>query len=99
MTESTPVAGAGRPRPGTWVVVPTYNEADNVGPITAAILDALPAATILVVDDDSPDGTGRLAESLAAADARIQVLHRVAKEGLGRAYLDGFAIALAGGAE
>ena len=96
---ASPVAGAGLPRPGIWVIVPTYNEADNVGPITAAILDALPAATVLVVDDDSPDGTGRMAEALAAAEPRIQVLHRVAKQGLGRAYLDGFAIALAGGAE
>ena len=86
-------AGAGDlpPGAGVWVILPTYNEADNVGPITAAILDALPAATVLVVDDDSPDGTGRLADELAAADPRIRVLHRAAKQGLGRAYLDGFA--------
>ncbi len=83
---------------GVWVVVPTYNEADNVGPISASILAALPAARLLVVDDDSPDGTGRLADELAAADPRVQVLHRNAKQGIGRAYLDGFAVALDGGA-
>lgn len=89
---------AGAAGAGVWVVVPTYDEADNVGPIAAAILDALPAATVLIVDDDSPDGTGRLADELAAADARIRVLHRAARQGLGRAYLDGFAVALDGGA-
>jgi dolichol-phosphate mannosyltransferase len=83
---------------GVWVIVPTYNEADNVGPISAAILSALPAATLLVVDDDSPDGTGRFADELAAANRRVKVLHRAAKQGLGRAYLDGFAVALNGGA-
>ena len=88
----------GAPGAGVWVVVPTYDEADNVGPISAAILDALPAATVLVVDDNSPDGTGRLADELAAAEPRIRVLHRAAKQGLGRAYLDGFATALDGGA-
>jgi dolichol-phosphate mannosyltransferase len=81
-----------------WVVLPTYNEADNLGPITSAILAAMPAATLLVVDDNSPDGTGRLADDLAAGDARVQVLHRAVKQGLGRAYLDGFATALGGGA-
>jgi len=83
---------------GTWVVLPTYDEADNVGPITAAILLALPEAHVLIVDDDSPDGTGRLADELAANDPRIRVRHRAAKQGLGRAYLDGFAIALESGA-
>lgn len=99
----TPRAGVDDPSPGApgagvWVVVPTYNEADNLEPITAAILDVLPTATILVVDDNSPDGTGRLADQLAAGDSRIRVLHRSAKEGLGRAYLDGFAVALESGA-
>ena len=83
----------------TWVVVPTYNEADNLRPLAAAILAALPAATILVVDDSSPDGTGRIADELAAADPRIRVRHRPAKQGLGRAYLDGFSVALAGGGD
>jgi dolichol-phosphate mannosyltransferase len=85
-------------RASVWVILPTYDEADNIGPISAAILEALPAATLLVVDDESPDGTGRLADALAAADPRIRVRHRPIKQGLGRAYLDGFGVALAGGA-
>lgn len=84
---------------GTWVVLPTYDEAENVTPMCQAILAALPGATLLVVDDGSPDGTGHIADALAAADARIRVRHRAAKQGLGRAYLDGFSVALAGGAE
>jgi dolichol-phosphate mannosyltransferase len=83
---------------GAWVVLPTYNEADNVVGISAAILAALPGATLLVVDDGSPDGTGALADGLASADPRVRVCHRPAKQGLGRAYLEGFRIALAGGA-
>jgi dolichol-phosphate mannosyltransferase len=90
---SEPEAGS-----GVWVILPTYDEADNIGPISAAILAALPEGTLLVVDDDSPDGTGRLADALAAADPRIRVRHRSLKQGLGRAYLDGFGVALAGGA-
>ena len=90
--------GAGRPGAGVWVILPTYNEADNLGPISAAVLAVLPGATLLVVDDDSPDGTGRLADDLATADQRVRVLHRTLKQGLGRAYLDGFGVALAGGA-
>ena len=96
---ASPVADSpGGPGAGVWVVLPTYNEAENLGPIASAILTTLPAATLLVVDDESPDGTGRLADELATADPRVQVLHRGAKQGLGRAYLDGFATALAGGA-
>jgi dolichol-phosphate mannosyltransferase len=83
---------------GVWVILPTYNEADNLDPIAAAILEALPSATLLVVDDESPDGTGRLADALAAVDSRVRVRHRPVKQGLGRAYLDGFGVALAGGA-
>jgi dolichol-phosphate mannosyltransferase len=83
---------------GTWIVLPTYNEAENVGPISLAILAALPQATLLIVDDGSPDGTGRIADELAAVDSRIRVRHRASKQGLGRAYLDGFGIALAGDA-
>jgi dolichol-phosphate mannosyltransferase len=85
------------PGAGTWVVLPTYNEAENLGPIASAILAALPGAILLVVDDNSPDGTGRLADELAAGDPRVRVLHRAAKQGLGRAYLDGFARALGEG--
>jgi dolichol-phosphate mannosyltransferase len=72
------------------MIVPTYNERDNVGPITEAILDVLPAARILIVDDASPDGTGELADRLSAANPAISVLHRKGKEGLGRAYVDAF---------
>jgi dolichol-phosphate mannosyltransferase len=94
-------ATAGEPAPlgaGAWVVLPTYNEADNLPGIGAAILDALPGATLLVVDDGSPDGTGDLADGLAAADERVRVRHRALKQGLGRAYLDGFGVALTAGA-
>ena len=83
---------------GSWVVLPTYNEADNLLGISEAILDALPGAMLLVVDDSSPDGTGRLADELAAADPRVRVHHRPAKQGLGRAYLDGFRVASGAGA-
>jgi dolichol-phosphate mannosyltransferase len=83
---------------GTWVVLPTYNEADNLEAIATAILEALPGAALLVVDDGSPDGTGDIADRLAAADPRVHVRHRPAKQGLGRAYLDGFRIALDAGA-
>ncbi len=83
---------------GTWVILPTYDEADNIRPITAAILAALPGVNLLVVDDGSPDGTGTIADELAAADPRIRVRHRSSKQGLGKAYLDGFGIALDGGA-
>ena len=84
---------------GTWVVLPTYEEAENLPGIAAAILEALPAATLLVVDDGSPDGTGILADRMAEDDPRVRVRHRPAKAGLGRAYLDGFRVALDGGAE
>jgi len=84
---------------GAWVVLPTYDEAENLPGIATAILASLPGATLLVVDDGSPDGTGAIAEALAAAEPRIRVRHRPGKAGLGRAYLDGFAVALAGGAE
>jgi dolichol-phosphate mannosyltransferase len=83
---------------GTWVVLPTYDEAENLPGIAAAILAALPAATLLVVDDGSPDGTGELADGMAAEDPRIRVRHRPGKAGLGRAYLDGFQVALEVGA-
>jgi dolichol-phosphate mannosyltransferase len=79
------------------VCIPTYNEADNLGPITQAVLKAEPRVDILVVDDNSPDGTGKLADQLAAQEPRIRVLHREKKEGLGRAYLAAFRWALAEG--
>jgi dolichol-phosphate mannosyltransferase len=79
------------------VVLPTYNERENVPRIVPAILAASPSVDVLVVDDDSPDGTGKLADDLAARDPRVRVLHRNRKEGLGRAYLAGFADALGAG--
>jgi dolichol-phosphate mannosyltransferase len=75
---------------GVWVVLPTYNERENLEPISAAILEALPEASLLIVDDNSPDGTGALADTLSARDARIAVLHRPGKQGLGVAYRHGF---------
>ena len=77
------------------VIVPTYNESDNVTRIVPLILAQDPGLEVLVVDDNSPDGTGALADAMAAEDARVHVLHRPAKEGLGRAYLAGFRWALA----
>ena len=76
------------------VVIPTYNEAGNLPLIVPAVLGQDPRLEILVVDDNSPDGTGTIADGLAAADPRVHVLHRAAKEGLGRAYLAGFRWAL-----
>jgi dolichol-phosphate mannosyltransferase len=76
------------------VIVPTYNESENVTRIVPRILEQDPRLDVLVVDDNSPDGTGRLADELAAADSRVHVLHREEKAGLGRAYLAGFRWAL-----
>ncbi len=81
------------------VIIPTYNEAANLGPITARLRAAAPAVDILVVDDNSPDGTGRLADELAASDPQLQVLHRTVKDGLGGAYLAGFGWGLERGYE
>jgi dolichol-phosphate mannosyltransferase len=77
------------------VVVPTYDERENLEPLITRLRVAVPDADVLVVDDASPDGTGELADRLAGADSRIRVLHRPGKDGLGHAYLAGFAIALA----
>jgi dolichol-phosphate mannosyltransferase len=76
------------------VVVPTYNEADNLPGLVGRLLELDLDLGVLVVDDGSPDGTGRLADRMAAADPRVSVLHRPAKEGLGRAYVAGFRWAL-----
>jgi dolichol-phosphate mannosyltransferase len=76
------------------VCIPTYNEKDNLEPIVKAVLAAEPRVDVLVVDDNSPDGTGRLADELARAEPRVRVLHRQAKEGLGKAYLHAFQWAL-----
>lgn len=72
------------------IIVPTYNERENIEPLTQQIFEQLPAANILVVDDASPDGTGQLADGLAERDPRIHVLHRAGKLGLGTAYIAGF---------
>ncbi|MDQ2700987.1 MAG: polyprenol monophosphomannose synthase [Actinomycetota bacterium] len=88
------------PRGVAWVILPTYDEADNIRPIVEAVKAKLkPDDRILIVDDNSPDGTGRIADELAAGDEQVVVLHRAAKEGLGPAYLAGFGKALDGGAE
>jgi len=89
--------------PGAWLILPTYNEAENIEGLVRAALVQLESTglehTILVVDDGSPDGTGRIANGLAEELEPVQVLHRDRKQGLGRAYLAGFALALANGAE
>jgi dolichol-phosphate mannosyltransferase len=91
------------PVPGAWLILPTYNEAVNVEPFVRAVLpelaDAAPEHRILIVDDNSPDGTGRIADSLARELDAVEVLHRPQKEGLGVAYLAGFRHALAAGAD
>ena len=81
--------------PPTLIIVPTYNELENLPRVVAEIHRHLPDAHIWVVDDQSPDGTGQLADELSAKNPKISVLHRKAKEGLGKAYLAGFAWALA----
>ena len=88
---------------GTWLILPTYNEAANIEAVVHAALGRLDEAgaahTVLIVDDNSPDGTGEIADRLAAQLEPVRVLHRARKEGLGRAYLAGFESALGEGAE
>jgi dolichol-phosphate mannosyltransferase len=79
---------------GVLVIVPTYNERDNLPEIVAAVHEHLPEADLLVVDDNSPDGTGALADEIAARDGKVHVLHRAGKQGLGTAYVAGFKWAL-----
>jgi dolichol-phosphate mannosyltransferase len=76
------------------VIIPTYNERGNIARVIERTRSAVPGAHILVVDDNSPDGTGQLADDIAAHDSAIRVLHRAGKDGLGRAYLAGFRIAI-----
>ena len=76
------------------IIIPTYNEKENLPKIVPAVLKVLPEANILIVDDNSPDGTGKIAEELRTIDPRIFILHRKKDRGLGRAYLDGFRWAL-----
>ena len=83
-----------------WVILPTYDEAENLERIVGAVLEQLPpSGTVLVVDDNSPDGTGEIADRLAGSDESVRVLHRARKEGLGPAYLAGFQVALDAGAQ
>ena len=79
------------------VVLPTYNEAENVGLLLRAIRDAAPDTDVFVVDDNSPDGTGRIADEVGSETGRVEVLHRAGKNGLGSAYREGFARVLADG--
>ena len=90
--------GAGeRPTLRTLVIIPTFNERENLPLIVQRLRTALPEVHVLVVDDNSPDGTGQLAEDLASANpGLVHVMHRTVKDGLGAAYLAGFAWGLAG---
>jgi dolichol-phosphate mannosyltransferase len=83
----------------TLVIIPTYNELENIELIVGRALTAVPSAHVLIVDDGSPDGTGAVADRLSQEDSRVQTLHRTAKDGLGAAYLAGFAYAKAHGYE
>jgi len=83
--------------PHALIVVPTYNERDNVRDIAAQLLAALPGTDLLFVDDNSPDGTGAVLDELAAAEPRLHVMHRAGKLGLGTAYVEGFGWGLARG--
>ena len=78
----------------TLIILPTYNEIESLERVLGRIRQSVPQADVLIIDDSSPDGTGRLADRLAATDPGVTVLHRPAKDGLGRAYLAGFAYAL-----
>ena len=86
--------------PRVWLVLPTYNEAENLERLIAAIRERLPESRrVLIVDDNSPDGTGEIADRLASEREDVEVLHRARKEGLGPAYVAGIKRALGGGAE
>jgi len=86
--------------PGAVVCLPTYNERDNLEPMVRALAEVLPeGGRVVVIDDNSPDGTGEIADRLAAELPWLEVLHRPEKQGLGRAYVDGFHHALAEGAD
>lgn len=81
----------------TLIVVPTYNEREGIADLVAAVRRQVPDATILIVDDNSPDGTGALVDGIVAGDPQVRVLHRAGKEGLGRAYIDAFQRSIAEG--
>jgi dolichol-phosphate mannosyltransferase len=89
---TTPASTSGSPR--TLIVIPTYNEREILPSIVEAVRAAVPVATVMIVDDNSPDGTGALADELAGKDKQVRVLHRKGKEGLGAAYRHAFRVAL-----
>ena len=91
MPESSPVPERREPIRAALVCIPTYNERENLATVIAGIRSSSPEVDVLVLDDNSPDGTGALADERSADDTQVHVLHRTAKEGLGRAYLAGFA--------
>ena len=101
MTDTgSPLDSGSAVEPRVWVILPTYNEAENLEPLVNAVLERLPESRrVLIVDDNSPDGTGEIADRLAEASEDVAVLHREEKEGLGPAYLAGFREALDGGGE
>ena len=86
MSDAEDYPGIGR----VLVIIPTYNEAENIRPIVGRVRRSVPSVDILVTDDNSPDGTGRIADELATADDHLFVLHRAGKQGLGAAYVAGF---------
>ncbi len=90
MASATPAGNDSAPSARTLVIIPTYNERDNIGRIVERLHAALPRTDVLIVDDGSPDGTGAIADGLAEADNRIHVMHRTEKNGLGAAYIAGF---------
>lgn len=82
-----------------YIVIPTYNEAENLPKLVDQVFSLHPTFHIIVVDDNSPDGTGRIADALSRKDSRVHVIHRPHKAGLGTAYIEGFKMALAQGAD
>jgi dolichol-phosphate mannosyltransferase len=91
MTTESGTGSSGSPATGrVLVIIPTYDEVENLPLIVRRVRAAVPTADILIADDNSPDGTGALADEMSAADPQLQVLHRAGKQGLGAAYLDGF---------
>ena len=97
MTSTEPPAGPAHELGQVAVIIPTYNERDNLEPIVGRVRAAVLDAHILVVDDASPDGTGEIADKLAASDSQVHVLHRPGKAGLGTAYIAGFTWGLENG--
>ena len=95
MSSARPLEPGDGAAPRTLLIVPTYNERDNVERVADEFLAALPGSDLLFVDDNSPDGTGEVIDRIASGDPRVHVLHRSGKLGLGTAYLEGFRWALA----